>query len=451
MKAHMHLIFLLATVIATGFAIQVQAVTDSISISINEMIQKAVQLSSQRMAAESDMNAQHYKAKQAWAGLGPRVSAEYSDARFDKKLEKQINTPAFSMTMPLRDDKARTGGITVAQPILGLYPLIQYANFENTQYDMKQAILKITEREIAFGAAEAYRHAQQAVEMMLITEASIRAAENQNKDAETLFRVGKLTRGDVLKIEMAILDAKAQAAKAEAMKETAFSALCEMLGLSLPCALKLDLLNRDVTESVYPIPDLNTAITKALAKRIEITTANQGVDLAGFGKQLAYAKFTPQVNAFVKWERDFVTEEKDQKNTRTIGFQATWDLWDNGSRFFAVYEASEQYAKAEAMKNDQEKKIRLEVYQAIENLKAAQETLSLARGAAIQAEESYRIEQVRFKSGASTTTDLLLSEAAQTKARSGYISTLTELDIQNMRVQKAIGEDRPITVQPSKK
>ncbi len=415
-------------------------------ISLGDAVSKAVKLSSQKIAAEADFNAQNNKSWQAWTGIGPKVTADYTDIKFDKKLEKQYGP----MTIPVRDDKSRMGSITLAQPIVSLYPLIQYARFESTQTDIKYKVLKIVERETAFGAAEVYRRSQQAEEMHQIAQASIKAAENQSRDAQALYRVGKLTRGDLLKIEMAILDAKAQEAKAEAVKETAFSALCEMVGLTLPCNPKLEVLSRNVNETAVSIPDLGTAVNAAMSKRFEMETANLGIELASFGKQLAYAKFTPQVNAFIKWERNFTTQEDNEKNSRAIGLQATWELWDNGSRFFAVHEAAEQVAKAEALKADQERKIRLEIYQSTAYLKAAQETLSLARGAVSQAEESYRIEQARFKSGATTATELLLSETAQTRARGGLVAALTELDIQHLNLQKAMGHETPNLAIPSK-
>ena len=218
-------------------------------ISLGDAVSKAVKLSSQKIAAEADFNAQNNKSWQAWTGIGPKVTADYTDIKFDKKLEKQYGP----MTIPVRDDKSRMGSITLAQPIVSLYPLIQYARFESTQTDIKYKVLKIVERETAFGAAEVYRRSQQAEEMHQIAQASIKAAENQSRDAQALYRVGKLTRGDLLKIEMAILDAKAQEAKAEAVKETAFSALCEMVGLTLPCNPKLEVLSRNVNETAVSI------------------------------------------------------------------------------------------------------------------------------------------------------------------------------------------------------
>lgn len=418
-----------------------------------ETIQKALATSSQRKIAESDYDAQVAKKRQAWAGIGPKVTAGYTELKFDKKINETIPLaipPSLGGTgepimFPVRDDKMRTASITVAQPIVSLYPLIQYARFEGVNADLKQTTLKIIEREVAYGSAVGYRRAQQAAEMVDIARASIKAAENQSKDAKALFSAGKLTKGDLLKVEMALLDAKAQLAKAEAGRDVAFSSLSEALGLPHDSFLVLDKISRAPKPGPLGDQPRNDLVDKAVRTRLEMTAANHGASLADFGKSLAYAKFTPQVNVFAKWEKDYYNLVPEARNTRTYGVQATWDIWSNGQSFFEVYEASAGQLKAEESKHEQEQKIRLEVYQALSNLKAAKEMVVLAQGVLEQAEEAYRIETARFRSGATTTTDLLLSENAQTKARGGLVAALTELDIQYLNLGKAVGFESPLS------
>jgi outer membrane protein TolC len=132
-----------------------------------------------------------------------------------------------------------------------------------------------------------------------------------------------------------------------------------------------------------------------------------------------------------------------EKDTRTYGITATWEIWNNGASVFAVRQAAEESQRAEAASQLAEQGVRLDVFQTVANLRAAQESLTLAETAVKQAEEAYRIEQVRFRSGARSATDVILAESSQAGARGRLVTAVTDLIVWNLRLQKALGASRP--------
>jgi len=121
----------------------------------------------------------------------------------------------------------------------------------------------------------------------------------------------------------------------------------------------------------------------------------------------------------------------------------TWDLWSNGSTFFEIREAASNQLKAEVNEQVAQDAVQLDLTQAYENALAAQESLRLARSAVAQAEEVYRIDQLRFKNGQISATDLIRSESDRSTASGNLVNAETQLLVWHLKLQKAAGADLP--------
>lgn len=86
---------------------------------------------------------------------------------------------------------------------------------------------------------------------------------------------------------------------------------------------------------------------------------------------------------------------------------------------------------------------RVELTQADANLKASHEALALAELAVKQAEEAYRMEQARFRTGSRSATDLVLAESAQAGARGRLVLATANVWSWQWKLQKAAGVDAP--------
>jgi outer membrane protein TolC len=253
-----------------------------------------------------------------------------------------------------------------------------------------------------------------------------------------------MNRGDVLKLELAVSEAKARVAQARAMREIAHAALREAMGL--PAGTQMNLAATTPPVDVDKVTDVETAIKTALERRPEPRQTRGSVEVAGFAKKLSYSNFSPGLNVFVKWDKNFgepagmgATDEVQ----RTYGLQATWDLWNNGSHVFAVREAAQRVAMAEEGLRGLEQQIRLELTQTLANLRAAEESLLVAQTAVAQAEEAYRIEKVRFQSGSRSATDLIFAEASQVNAQGRLVTAQADLVSWQLKLQRALGDTQP--------
>jgi outer membrane protein TolC len=407
-------------------------------ISIDQAVLMALEHSPQVKVVEHEKKAQENKQVSAWLDLGPRLSASFNGALFDGKQTVKMGDKEILM----RDDVTKTGNIMLSQPITGLFALSQNARLEGKQNKLKGLNLQLTRAQTAFKTAELYLNVQKSTKMWEVAEASIQAREAPRGDGAILLRVGRINHGDFLKLELAVSEARVAEAKARAQRDIAHFSLMELIGHPNPDQVSiqpLDLLN--VSE---PVPSLDEALTMALSNRLEVAQAVQGQEIASLARIAPLVKFIPSVNFFAQIDRNFGTVGMGGKEqSKMLGLTINWEFWNSGSHIFQIREANQTYAKTKYQTDAVRQSIRLDLMQSMLNLRAAQESFSFANLAIEQADESYRMEKIKFASGKSSATELVLAETAKTLAHGNAIAIFTELKSQELKLQQALGKTRP--------
>lgn len=405
-----------------------------------QAVDMAVGASPKRVEAQADVDADAARRRQALSEMGPKVKMDYSDVAFDKAVAVDFGATPFT----IRPDKMREGSISIRQPITGIYTAFEKAGLARATQNASEVGLELAKSEAAFNAAEFYRRAQQADEVVRIAQASIGVTEAQTRDAQSLADSGKLIRSDVLKINIAQQDARAALAKAIAAQRKAYERLRHALGLTAGQQIALEPLLQTTTVQRYSAPALDTAIRQASGARLEIKQASLQVERASYANRVANWRYAPTVDAFIKWDRIYSAPSFGQPDyTRSIGIAASWDIWDNGSRVFAHQEIAALSQKAETALQESKDKVRLELAGLFADLDASKEALIAAQATVTQAEEAYRLDKARFGSGLVTTTDLITSEAVQTKARGALVAAVTDIDLIILGIERALGDAKP--------
>lgn len=408
-------------------------------LTIEEAINFAMLHSPDIKISQAEFLGQKNKEVSAWLDLGPRLSLSYKDVFYDKKL----TVPSNGSELLMRDDRAKMGSITLTQPLSDLFALVQRGRYENRQKDLKATSLKLTSSQVAFKTAELYLRAQQSDRMWQISQASIDASLAQKKDGESLLKVDRIHKGEFLKLELALSSARANEAKARAAKDIALFSLLESIGADKQESYTLSPLKPE-TISLASLPSLDEGLSRAINDRLEIKQAIQGENIASIAQQGPLAKFFPSVNFFMQVERNFgQIGFGASRDTKMLGFNFSWEFFNSGSSIFSYREATQNVAKAYFQRTNANRMVRIDYMQARANLIAANEGLAFAEKALEQADEAYRIEKLQFSLGKTQASQLVLAETAKTQAAGNLVTFLTDLKIQNLKLQQALGELRP--------
>lgn len=407
-------------------------------VTLEQAIHLALESSFKLKAAQADSAASRAKQRSAYSQFGPKIYGEYSDATFDEAVVQRVGAGA----MQVRGEQVKTGAIVAVQPVTGIISAAQKASLQSTQTDLKKLEHEILETEIAFNTAIAYRRAQHAREMISVAKARVETADSQRRDAHHLAESGRLSDGQLASIEIAYHEAQAELVQSESTFSLALSQLSSQMG-NITEDIELEKLH-DPEAATLELSTATRAQEESLEKRVELKRAQLARDAASTKRKLVYSKFTPQINAFAKWEKSFEGKAAYfPEKTQSYGFQLNWELWDNGSRFFETQEAVSEEKRLDFLIQDLRIQVQFEVTEASARLNSALDAFNFAKANMKHAEEAYRATAARFAAGSATATELLFAEESRAKFKSRLLFSKTEVDIQRFRLEKALGEKRP--------
>jgi multidrug efflux pump len=104
-----------------------------------------------------------------------------------------------------------------------------------------------------------------------------------------------------------------------------------------------------------------------------------------------------------------------------IALTASFPLWDAGRREFAVSQARATHEAAKAVREDRERASAERMSQAWNGFVTAQAGLELATTAVVVANENYRIQEARYREGATTILDMRAAQVAVGEAAAGLV------------------------------
>src|SRR5205823_9962150 len=95
----------------------------------------------------------------------------------------------------------------------------------------------------------------------------------------------------------------------------------------------------------------------------------------------------------------------------SLALNVSFPLWDNARREIALSQARVSHDVARATREEMERSVRRDVTAAYDGFVTARAAADIAKQAVAVARESYRVQQSRYRAGASTILDLLTAQA----------------------------------------
>lgn len=254
-------------------------------------------------------------------------------------------------------------------------------------------------------------------ELTRVAAERVRRAEEQVAVARARVLSGAAVQTDSLQLLLELNRARVALLRQEAALRVSRLELGRRVGLDGPAdAAPLDTL---------PAPELpitlDAAVGSALSQgpdyRIARATerAASAELLARRGAYLPRATLTASSGAF---DAKFFPVAK----TRTVlTLTVSVPIWDNAQREIALSQARVNRDVAQAVRQDLERAARRDVAQAYDAYNTSRATAALAQDALVVARENYRVQETRYRSGATTILDLLDAQVGLSEAEAGLV------------------------------
>jgi outer membrane protein TolC len=314
---------------------------------------------------------------------------------------------------------------------------------------LRSANVEVTAQraQAALDVTQAYYDAILADQLVSIQDSSLAETEEVLRQTTVSHQVGNASDFDLLRATVTRNNQVPLLIQARSNREVAYLHLQQLLGLPLDQPLELTTAIQDTTAVPLP-PGLATAPgDTAVDGRAPVREQEQAV-LAQEGQlKVAKSERYPTLSLTSNYQRlyfpmTFLPNLNQSSNNWTIGLASTFPILDWGRIHGDELIAQAGVDQARAQLRQTRQLAALDTRVALNTFTQAQAAFSASQGNAEQAQRAYDIDQVRYREGLSTQTDLAQSRLLLEQARANQAQAARDLAVARMRL--ALIRDLPL-------
>jgi outer membrane protein TolC len=260
-------------------------------------------------------------------------------------------------------------------------------------------------------------------------------AEAQLEVARARVKTGDAVQTDSLTVGLELIRSRVNLLVRETDLRVARLDLGRRVGLEGPAdAAPLD------SAPPPPLPvGLRDAVAQALAQgpayRVARATEREA-DAVLRGRRGGYL---PTLTLTAAHSRFDVRLFPGASNVSSLTLTAALPIWDNGQRELSILRARADRSVARAVRSDLELSAQRDVTAAYEGYGTARAAWELALEANTVARENYRVENVRYRSGATTVVDLITAQNSLSDAEAGLIQARYAARLARAQLEAILG------------
>jgi len=411
-----------------------QAQEDVLSLNLDQCLQIAYEKNKDLLGLVEKINAAEYRIEEARSGFFPQLSFSGSYTHLGR-------VPGFDVPGMTID----FGTANNYNLILSLQqPLFTWGKIKNsydiTKYGLSftQEEYRKTKQEIKFNVVSLFYSVLLAKELIMVREESITRTEDHLQTVQERYDKGYASEFDVLRVKVQLANAKPPLVQAKNLYHLTLDNLKNLLGISLQ-----DSVNLKGSLSFDPIEvNRNQAEDFAFQNRSELKLIQEQ---KGMGrKALALAKTGNKPSLFgsanYEYKRPYYSED-EWKTDWNFTLALSLPIFDGFLTRAKVRGAESDLKQLDITEKQIWDLIRLQISQAISDLKLARENILSQEENVNQAKESLRIANVQYQKGMLTNLELMDTEYALTVAETNHLQALSDYLIAKASYEKAIGKD----------
>src|SRR5882762_3498607 len=244
-------------------------------------------------------------------------------------------------------------------------------------------------------------------ELVRVARERLQRAEQQLAVARARVVSGAAVQTDSLQLRLELTQARV----GQLLQESALRIARLELGRRVGAVGPVDAAPLDTA----PAPDLpitlGDAISHAATEGPQYRVARANERAAGAAFRARLGDYLPHATlAFNALAFDTVFFPKDFKRT-TFTLSLSFPLWDNGQREIALSRARASRDVARAIRQDKDKAVQRDVTAAYDGYVTARAAAQQAAEGLLVARENFRVQQSRYRAGATTILDLLKGQS----------------------------------------
>lgn len=428
------------------FPLTISATPPTAIFGLEESIQRAFKESPALKAAQEGIGGAEFRKKQALTGFLPKLSTQYGYSYLDKvpfaKIPAQdyglIQIPATTMSLGTQNNYAFW--LAVEQPVFTGLALTRTYELAGLGLDVSRIKFEQEKVSLAYKVKEAYLSILRGRKICLVAQQTVEQITDHLRVAQEFYQVGIIPLNDLLKSEVQLADARQNLVRSEnslALAKSNFNSL-----LRFPLEKNIEI--QDILKYQPYSQTLEDCQAAAFRLRLEIKEIETQIEMAQKHIQLAQSEYYPQVSVQGRYKKQGDTASVSgnpyvESDNWEVGAVLKWNLWEWGRTNFLEQEKIKQREQIKATLIQIKDLIRLEVKEAYLYLEEGEKNIGVAEKSIQQAEENFRISQVRYREQVATSLEVLDAQTLLAQAKNNYYQALYAFNLANARLMKAMG------------
>ena len=399
---------------------------------LQECLNIALKQSPVIKAAGLDVEAARESLRSSKGALLPRFDL---NAAYMKENQAVPYIPAESMTIPAKfSEEVYSWNAYLRIPVYEGGRLTGLVALAEVERNVQSSRIAFTEQELVANIMNTFNKLLQLRELKKANIKSVEALERQKGNTELLVKAGRSANLELLRVDVQLAGEQQNLIKTgEAINRTR-NLLALFMGIDA----------HDITDISGSLGKVGTITEQGkddlIKSRPDIVILSGKVKQAGKRVDIAGAKRYPAVALVGNYGNKAGTAIGDRKEVWEAGVVASINLFDGGIASADIRREQILQKRAEEELRLAELKATTEIENALSSFREATQRLEVAQKALDQSGEALRIEELKYKTGAGTITDVLLAQSAGSFAEANYYQALYDDNAAIVEYKRATGK-----------
>lgn len=398
--------------------------------------------------AELEIQRVDYNKKEALGNLLPSLSAS---GQYTNNIMKSVMFMPESFSQMMGGQKymeigyknSYTGSISAGLPLVN-FSLWEQIKSKQCEIDLILEQARASKIDMTKQVKDAYFAVLLAKNSLKVLERSINNAKETLKSTEAGFEQGVVSEYDLIRAKVQVNNLNPSYIAAKNGLELAVLQL-KMI-LSLPQEQEIVFLENleDFSDRIVSVTDAESE--RAANNNSELRQLDLNIMSLQHNLKMVNSQHLPSLSAFGQYTyqtqaEDFRFSEYNWVGSAAVGLQLSIPIFNGRTVVNKAKQLKISLQELQLQKQYASDGIDLQIQSAINNMKAAQEQLSVNKDAISQAERGYEIAKVRYQTGSGTILELNDSELSMTQANLNYQQSLYDFLTAQTNLEKVLGRE----------
>jgi outer membrane protein TolC len=301
--------------------------------------------------------------------------------------------------------------------------------------------------QVALDVTSAYYDAVLADQLVTIADSSLAQTEAVLAQTRVAKQVGNTSEYELLRAQVTYANQQPVAIQARANRQVAYLRLKQLLNLTLDDSLRLTTGIEEANGPALPAIASSAPVDTSVSDRAPVRELDEAVRAQEAQVRIARSERIPSLSIVSNYQRLYFPAQvfpqlSNGVNNWTVGLSTSFPILDGGRIKGDQLVAEAGLRQTRAQREQTRQLAALDTRVALNALDEAQSTWEASRGTAEQAQRAYAIDEVRYREGISTQTDLAQSRLLLEQALANRAQAARNLAV--ARVRLALLRDLPL-------